>query len=73
MVCGPELLATFVQAGLVDELCLIICPLVLGSGIALFRELPDKLPLTGIATRRFASGSVLLRYQLRTPDQSQGD
>jgi len=63
LVCGPELLATLVQLGLVDEYRLLIKPTVLGRGTALFGEITGKLPLKLLATKNFASGAVLHHYQ----------
>ena len=37
LVCGPELLATLMAEGLVDELRLLTKPSVQGRGLALFR------------------------------------
>jgi dihydrofolate reductase len=64
LVGGPELVATFVQQGLLDEVLLLICPLVLGQGIALFSDLQDKLRLKLLSTRVFESGTVMHQYQV---------
>jgi dihydrofolate reductase len=59
LVCGPELLASLADAGLVDEYQLLVHPLALGRGVSLFGQLERKLRLELMATRAFASGSVL--------------
>ncbi len=63
-VDGPELAAQAIKAGLVDELQLIISPLILGGGKPFFPPgVRLDLELTG--TRRFSSGVVVLRYTVR--------
>lgn len=64
LICGPELLATLVQLGLVDECRLLIKPTVLGRGKALFGDIAEKLDLKLLATRGFKSGCVLHHYQI---------
>jgi dihydrofolate reductase len=63
LICGPELLATLVALGLVDEYRLLIRPTALGHGKALFGALPAKLQLKLAATRVFESGVVMQHYQ----------
>lgn len=60
-IAGPTLAAEALRAGLVDELQLLVFPVVVGGGT---RFLPDgvKLKLELLEERRFASGVVLLRY-----------
>jgi len=63
-VAGPTLAGALLRAGLVDELTLVIVPVVVGAGT---RFLPDRLSLdlSLVEERRFASGSVFLRYAIR--------
>jgi dihydrofolate reductase len=60
-VGGAELAAHAFAAGLVDELRLLLAPVVVGGGK---RALPDgvRLKLELVEERRFASGMVHLRY-----------
>ncbi|WP_285662600.1 dihydrofolate reductase family protein [Actinorhabdospora filicis] len=51
------------RAGLVDELNLLVHPVVLGSGARLFTEETGKLPLALVHSATFASGVVHLRYR----------
>jgi dihydrofolate reductase len=57
--------ADLLAAGLVDELHLMVAPVVLGAGVRAFDgPLPDSLQLTG--TRRFeGSDNVVLTYRVR--------
>jgi dihydrofolate reductase len=63
-VDGPELAAHALRAGLVDELQMIVCPVVVGSGKRFF---PDRVRLKPalVNERRFRHGVVVLRYAVR--------
>jgi dihydrofolate reductase len=63
-VDGPELAAHALRAGLVDELQMIVCPVVVGAGKRFF---PDRvrLKLELVNERRFRHGVVVLRYTVR--------
>jgi dihydrofolate reductase len=65
LLCGPELLATLVGHGLVDEYRLLVRPTVLGRGKALFGALGHKLDLKLAASRVFDSGVVMQQYLVR--------
>jgi dihydrofolate reductase len=60
---GPALAATALAAGLVDELGLFLVPVAVGGGKP---ALPDaRLDLELLEERRFAGGTVHLRYAVR--------
>jgi dihydrofolate reductase len=61
-VGGPELAAEAFRAGLVDELYLLVVPIVVGGGK---RSLPDnvRLRLELLDERRFGNGMVYLYYR----------
>jgi dihydrofolate reductase len=61
---GPELAAQALRAGLVDELQLLLSPVVVGGGKP---ALPDglRLDLELLDERRFANGVAFLRYAVR--------
>jgi dihydrofolate reductase len=63
-VGGPELAAEALGGNLVDEVQLFVTPVIVGGGK---RALPDdvRLDLDLIEERRFANGTVLLRYRTR--------
>ena len=63
-VGGPELAAIALRAGLVDELHLLVNPVVIGGGAP---ALPDhvQLGLELVDERRFARGVVHLHYRLQ--------
>jgi dihydrofolate reductase len=60
---SARLTADFAAAGVLDELRVMVCPIVLGSGRALFEGLKDRIPLTLLRSRQFDSGNVLLTYR----------
>ncbi|HWG64834.1 MAG TPA: dihydrofolate reductase, partial [Streptosporangiaceae bacterium] len=52
--------------GLIDECCLVIQPAALGSGQALFAELPAVLPLELTEATSFECGVVVHIYRPRS-------
>jgi dihydrofolate reductase len=58
---GPTLAAHAIRAGLVDEYQLFITPIAVGGGTAFFPA-DVRVPLTLTDHRRFANGTVFLRY-----------
>ena len=62
--CGADLFATLAEAGLIDDVRLLVIPKAIGQGKALFASLSRPLPMRLVATREFAAGSVLLEYTL---------
>jgi riboflavin biosynthesis pyrimidine reductase len=62
-VGGPHLAAEAFRAGLVDEVHLILAPVIVGGGT---RALPDdvRVGLELMDERRFASGMAYLHYRV---------
>jgi dihydrofolate reductase len=58
-----NLCVSLMQAGLVDELQVLVNPVVFGAGTTLFTGLPNKVVLNLAETRQFKSGTVLLIYR----------
>ena len=60
---GPTLASSALSAGLVDEIRMLVCPIVVGAGTAC---LPPalKLGLDLLDERRFDNGVVHLRYRV---------
>lgn len=52
------------ERGLVDELRMMIFPVILGSGFKVFPESPDKLPLKLVDSVTYPSGVVAITYSM---------
>ena len=64
LIGGPELAAQAFRSGLVDECHLFLIPIIVGGGK---RSLPEdvRTELELLEERRFANGTVFLRYRTR--------
>ena len=60
---GARFAQSLSRAGLVDEYVLVIHPVAFGSGLPMFRDLPDALPLELIEAQTFDTGTVLHIYE----------
>jgi dihydrofolate reductase len=63
-VGGPTLVMSLLNADLLDELRLIVHPLLLGGGRALFERVSQRRSLSFIAAEPTASGKVVLSYRV---------
>ncbi len=63
VIGSAHLTANLAQAGLLDELRVMVCPIVLGQGRSLFEDLRDRVSLTLLRVRQFDSGNVVLTYR----------
>ncbi|MFC5407516.1 dihydrofolate reductase family protein [Cohnella soli] len=61
---SPGAAKTLLELGLIDELLLTICPVVLGGGKSIFGGVGEKTKLKLLANRTFKSGVVAVRYEL---------
>jgi dihydrofolate reductase len=60
---SPALTGNLIQLGLVDELRVMVNPVVLGAGKSLFGTASKRIRLRLLNSRAFNSGNVLLSYQ----------
>ena len=60
---SSKLTVSMLEAGLVDELRIIVNPILLGDGHSLFAGLADDSELRLLDTRAFENGNVLHRYR----------
>jgi len=63
LVGSPSLIVALTQLDLIDEYQLCVHPIVLGSGLTLFKNIEDRINLKLIKTKTFASGAVTLYYE----------
>jgi dihydrofolate reductase len=60
---SPTFTVSLLEQGLVDELRVMVQPILLGAGKSLFTGLKDRVPLTLQTTTTFSSGNVLMTYR----------
>jgi dihydrofolate reductase len=60
---SSELTVSLLGLGLIDELRIMVHPVVLGDGKSLFRTADERISLKLLKVRPFSSGSVMLYYQ----------
>jgi len=60
---SPQLARTLLEHDLVDELRLMIYPVVLGAGARLFGDTSDKKPLRLVDTQTVGDGIAILTYE----------
>jgi dihydrofolate reductase len=62
---STRLARSLLAAGLVDELALIIAPVVLGKGRPLFADLPRQLELERLELEPVDDGAIVVRYRVK--------
>jgi dihydrofolate reductase len=63
LIAGASIAQAFLQLGLIDELCLLVSPLLLGGGTRLFTGGYDRMPLQLTEALPFESGAVRVTYR----------
>ena len=63
LVGSPSLIVTLTQLDLIDEYQLGVQPIVLGSGLPLFKNIRDRINLKLLKTKTFGCGAVTLYYE----------
>jgi dihydrofolate reductase len=63
MFGSVRLTASVLELGLVDELRVMVFPILLGKGVSMFSTLNGRVPLELCRTTTFRSGNVLLVYR----------
>lgn len=58
-----KLVSSLTRAGLIDEFRLVVSPVVLGSGMSLFKGVTESVKLRLTGSKVFQSGNVLLCYE----------
>lgn len=62
MTGSPTLTRALLKEGLLDELGVILHPVVVGSGAHLFDAVTDQIPLKVLDSKTYASGVVSITY-----------
>ncbi len=62
-VGGSELAVSFLEQGLMDELRIILTPILLGGGKIVFDGIKKRYPLRLLSTKAFKSGNVVVTYE----------
>jgi dihydrofolate reductase len=63
LVGSPSLIVALMNLGLVDELQLGIQPTIVGGGLALFRDITERIDLKLLKTKTFGCGAVFNYYE----------
>jgi len=64
MLAGsPGLIVALTQLRLIDEYQLCVHPVIVGSGLPLFKNITDKIHLNLLKTKTFGGGAVILYYE----------
>jgi dihydrofolate reductase len=66
MMGGGELIASFLDAGELDEFDIHVMPVFVGQGIPLVAPRHRDVPLRLLSSRKFADGVVRLRYAIES-------
>ena len=62
-VGSPSLIVALTQLGLIDEYHIAVHPVILGSGLPLFKNIMDRINLKLLKTKTFGCGAVVLYYE----------
>jgi dihydrofolate reductase len=63
LVGSPSLIVALMQLELIDEYQFAIHPIVLGSGLPLFKNINDRIDLKFLKTKTFGCGVIVLYYE----------
>jgi dihydrofolate reductase len=61
-VGGATLVSSLMNAGLVDEIRLVVQPIILGAGKPLFKNVKERQALTLLSARPLKAGAMSLSY-----------
>lgn len=63
LVGSPSLIVALTQLELIDEYQLVVQPIILGSGLPLFKNITDRIDLKLLKTKTFGCGAIALYYE----------
>lgn len=70
---SPRLVRSLLLEGLLDELSLCICPIVVGSGRRLFEDVTDQVALKVVQSVTLSTGVIGVTYQPASAHQAQAE
>ena len=62
-VGSPSLIVSLTELGLIDEYQLCVHPVIVGSGLPLFKDITGRRVLRLVKTKTFSSGNIALYYE----------
>jgi dihydrofolate reductase len=63
LVGSPSIIVALTQLDLIDEYQICVQPIILGSGLPLFKNIKNRMNLKLLKTKPFGSGAVTLYYE----------
>lgn len=63
LVGSRSLIISLLKLGLIDEFQLCVHPVIAGSGLPLFEDMPDRKTFNLVKTKIFKSGAITLYYE----------
>jgi dihydrofolate reductase len=63
LVGSRSLIMQLMKLNLIDEYQICVHPVIAGSGLALFENVNDRVPLKLLKTKTFAGGAVILYFE----------
>jgi len=63
LIGSPSLIVQLTQLHLIDEYQLCVHPVVVGSGLILFKNISDRMEFKLLKTKTFGSGAIVLYYE----------
>ena len=63
LVGSPSMIVALTRLELIDEFQLVVQPIILGSGLPLFKNIKDRIDLKLSRTKTFGCGAIALYYE----------
>lgn len=63
LACSPSMIWELTKLHLIDEYQLCVHPVIIGSGLPLFKNISERMVLKLLQTKTFGSGGIVLYYE----------